>query len=269
MKIVASGCDQSVWPVGGTWNDLFSFFLFKLHHDQSSTLYCIAFFLKMCFVIIIMVETEHSCTINTIVGTNKHSSGLLVHAIKWSFNRPQRGRTVLSFILYAVIKILNFIRTNNEDLWSEGHVQASPVGSAQHQQKARDFPKTSALAESLLESAPDSRARARLLASTTKESGAWLQALPITSLGLRMDDGTIRVAAGLCLGAPLCRPHFCHHCGAEVDSLATHGLSCRWSEGRHHRHAEMNDIIHRALVSAKVPSRQNPNIHSAFLLMLC
>ena len=89
--------------------------------------------------------------------------------------------------------------------------------------------------------------------------GAWLQALPITSLGLRMDDGTIRVAAGLRLGAPLCRPHFCHHCGAEVDSLATRGLSCRWSEGRHHRHAEMNDIIHRALASAKVPSRLEPS----------
>ena len=59
-----------------------------------------------------------------------------------------------------------------EDLWSEGDVQASPVGSAQHQQKAWDFPKASALAGSILESAPDSRSRSRLLASTTKESGA-------------------------------------------------------------------------------------------------
>ena len=64
---------------------------------------------------------------------------------------------------------------------------------------------------------------------------------------------------GLRLGAPLCRPHTCHHCGAEVDSLATHGLSCRWSEGRHHRHAAMNDIVHRALASAKVPSRLEPS----------
>ena len=46
---------------------------------------------------------------------------------------------------------------------------------------------------------------------------------------------------------------------AEVDSLATHGLSCRWSEGRHHRHAAMNDIVHRALASAKVPSRLEPS----------
>ena len=36
-----------------------------------------------------------------------------------------------------------------------------------------------------------------------------------------MDDSTIKVAVGLRLGAPLCRPHKCHHCGAEVDSLST------------------------------------------------
>ena len=51
----------------------------------------------------------------------------------------------------------------------------------------------------------------------------------------------------------------CAHCGAEVDSLATHGLSCRWSEGRHHRHAALNDILHRALTSARVPSRLEPS----------
>ena len=51
-------------------------------------------------------------------------------------------------------------------------------------------------------------------------------------LGLRMEDETIRVAVGLRLGIPLCRPHKCSHCGATVDDLATHGLSCRWSEGR-------------------------------------
>ena len=58
---------------------------------------------------------------------------------------------------------------------------------------------------------------------------------------------------------PFCRPHSCHHCGAAVDHLATHGLSCRWSEGRHHRHAAINDILHRALFSAKVPSRLVPS----------
>ena len=55
-------------------------------------------------------------------------------------------------------------------------------------------------------------------------------------------------------GCPLSRPHTCAHCGEDVDQYATHGLSCKWSQGRYSRHGELNDIIHRALVSAKVPS---------------
>ena len=91
-----------------------------------------------------------------------------------------------------------------------------------------------ATADALLESAPDATSRARLLAASSKESGMWLSALPISSLGLRMDDQTVRVAVGLRLGTPLCQPHTCCHCGAEVDCLATHGLSCKWSGGRHY-----------------------------------
>ena len=145
------------------------------------------------------------------------------------------------------------------DHWSEGHSEAPPEGLAQHRQKNWDTIKTTVSANLLLETAPDPRTRARLLASRIRESGAWLNVLPISSLGLRMDDSTIRVAVGLRLGAPLCRPHQCQHCGAEVDCVATHGLSCRWSEGRHHRHAAINDIVHRSLTSAKIPARLEPS----------
>ena len=144
-------------------------------------------------------------------------------------------------------------------LWSQGHDQSPPVGPASHRQKAWDTPKVSAVADALLDNAPDPTSRARLLAASAGESGVWLNAPPISSLGLRMDNNTIRVAVGLRLGSSLCRPHTCHHCGAVVDHLATHGLSCRWSEGRHHRHAALNDIIHRALSSARVPSRLEPS----------
>ena len=102
-------------------------------------------------------------------------------------------------------------------------------------------------AEALLVGAPYASSRVRLLAASAKESGDWSNALPISSLGLKMDNDTIRIAVRLRLGSSLCRPHTCRHCGAEVDSLATHGLSCRWSEGRHFRHAALNDIIHQAL----------------------
>ena len=101
--------------------------------------------------------------------------------------------------------------------------------------------------------------RAHLLAATTEYSGAWLTAMPILSLGLRMDDDTIRIAVELRLGSTLCHPHQCSHCGAEVDSSAMQGLSCRWSDGRHLRHAAINDFIHRALTSAKVPSQLEPS----------
>ena len=41
------------------------------------------------------------------------------------------------------------------------------------------------------------------------KSGAWLNALPIAPLGLRLSDDVVRVAVGLCLGVPICRPHLC------------------------------------------------------------
>ena len=53
--------------------------------------------------------------------------------------------------------------------------------------------------------------------------------------------------------------HQCSLCGAEVDNLATHGLSCRRSEGRHPRHAALNEIIHHSLSSAHIPSRLEPS----------
>ena len=149
-----------------------------------------------------------------------------------------------------------------ERQWSVGDSVSPPEGTARCRQKVWDTIKAKILADALLDGARDSRERARLLASRARESGVWLNVLPISSLGLHMDDSTIRVAVGLRLGAHLCRPHTCRQCSAEVDSVATHGLSCRWSEGRHHRHAAVNDyvnIIHRALSSAKIPSRLEPS----------
>ena len=54
-----------------------------------------------------------------------------------------------------------------------------------------------------------------------------------------------------------CYPHRCSLCGAEVDNLTSHGLSC--SEGRHPRHSALNNIIHCSLSSAHIPSRREPS----------
>ena len=70
------------------------------------------------------------------------------------------------------------------------------------------------------------------------------------SLGLRMNDDVIRIAAGLHLG---CHPHQCHHCKATVDELGSHGLSCSKNEGHLPRHAGIN-IIQRSLMVARIPS---------------
>ena len=91
-----------------------------------------------------------------------------------------------------------------------------------------------------------------------KESGAWLQALPISSLGLRLDDTYPRIAVGLRLRTAICAAHQCHHCGVEVSGRGFHGLSCRHCEGRHHRHGTVNSIIHKTLVAAKIPSQPEP-----------
>ena len=82
-----------------------------------------------------------------------------------------------------------------------------------------------------------------------------INALPISS---RMYDETLRIAVGLRLGTPICSPHSCRHCNVLVNPLGRHGLSCRWSEGRHPRHSVLNDIVCRALSSAHVPALLEP-----------
>eukprot|EP00731_Ephydatia_muelleri_P010733 Em0005g1319a len=142
--------------------------------------------------------------------------------------------------------------------WSQGCQKQPPTDVTAHHQKIRDSLRLSSIADTLFKNTSDHLDRVRLLAATCKESGAWLNALPISSLGLRMDDTTVRISMSLRLGLPLCRSHTCQHCGAEVSQSATHGLSCKRSAGRHYRHSAVNNIIHRALVASHVPSRLEP-----------
>ena len=67
----------------------------------------------------------------------------------------------------------------------------------------------------------------------------------------------MRVAVALRLGAPVCEPHRCR-CGLTIDGLGHHGLSCRYSLGRLPRHANINDVVKRALTAAGVPSWLEP-----------
>ena len=134
-----------------------------------------------------------------------------------------------------------------------------PSPPASHQQKAWDMPRVEATYRSLLDLATDSQTRAHLLAVKCRETGAWLNALPVASLGLRLNDEAVRIVVGLRLGLPVCRPHNCVHCGSLVDELGTNELSCRFSRGRHPRHAGVNNMIKRSLDAAQIPSHREPS----------
>ena len=142
--------------------------------------------------------------------------------------------------------------------WNQDLPPQTPVPASPSSQKAWEKPRVLALLDSLL-SASDQESRARLLAASSSESGAWLHAPPISSLGLRMSNDTVRVAVGLRIGAPLCQSHKCANCGNDADQLGRHGLSCRSSTGRISRHHAINNIILHSLAAAKIPSRLEPS----------
>ena len=139
-----------------------------------------------------------------------------------------------------------------------GHEEPPPLAADHSLQKAWDTPRVEATFKAIQAAAPDAPARARLLAACRKESGAWLHALPVSALGLRMDDEVMRVAMGLRLGVPLCHPHECHLCGAGVDHQGTYGLHCQRTLGRHPRHMAINDLIKRSLATAKIAAHLEP-----------
>ena len=144
-------------------------------------------------------------------------------------------------------------------LWAENHSYSPPSQPSASRQRVWDAPKIEASIQSLWDLAISDVAKARLLAVSCAESGAWLNALPLSSIGLRMDDDVVRIAVGLRLGLPLCSAHTCSGCGGDVLEDGIHGLSCRYSRGRHSRHAALNDIVKRSLDAAKIPSHLEPS----------
>ena len=56
-----------------------------------------------------------------------------------------------------------------------------------------------------------------------KEYGSWFNAVPETSLDLRMEGKVRRVAVGWRIGASLVQSLVCCHCGEQVDVMDTHG----------------------------------------------
>jgi len=99
--------------------------------------------------------------------------------------------------------------------------------------------------------------RARLLASSTKESSKWLQVIPSNNLGLLLDNNAARIAVALRLGCKVCEEHRCV-CGKLVDEYGRHGLSCKNSKGWIPGHDDVNNIFSHAFSSAGVPNVLQP-----------
>ena len=148
------------------------------------------------------------------------------------------------------------LRTAEQD-WLERHLGVSLADDVdKSRQRSWDLPLAEDKRNQLLESS-DQVSRARILAASSRESGLWLHALPVPSLGTLLEPETFRIAVALRVGANVCQPHRCR-CGREMDARGLHGLSCRYSAGRIPRHTALNDIVKRGLLSAGIPAILEP-----------
>ena len=92
--------------------------------------------------------------------------------------------------------------------WCQSVDTSPPSPPNDKKQRAWDEPQIAVSFQSLLDVSDSSKMRARHLAASVKESGAWIQALPISAVGLRMTDDEVQTAAALRLGAPVpCATH--------------------------------------------------------------
>ena len=133
-----------------------------------------------------------------------------------------------------------------------------PDGPAALRQKSWDLPAAKLILNDLIENANNPVSRGRLLAVSAPYAGVWLNAIPIPSLGLKLDNESLRISVALRLGVEITMPYTCI-CGTAVQGTATHGLDCRKTGGKHARHSAVNNIINRALLAAGVPSQLEPS----------
>ena len=97
-----------------------------------------------------------------------------------------------------------------------------------------------------------------LQATSSEDSSAWVHAMPIRALGLKLDNTSFKIVCGLRIGARICEPYRCRGCGAAVNSYGRHGLSCNKVSGRFPRHTEGNKLIQEVLASIDMPSKLEP-----------
>ena len=148
------------------------------------------------------------------------------------------------------------LRNNALTAWVECSGN-SDVPEQPSRQKSWDGPIIQRTYQNLVEGSVNEVVRARLLGVAGSYSGAWLEAVPVASLGTRLDDEAVRIAVGIRLGSAICEAHACR-CSGRVHSNGLHGLDCSKSAGRFARHSELNSIIHKSLSAVNRPSILEP-----------
>ena len=143
------------------------------------------------------------------------------------------------------------------EIWKTLTPNAESIDGIRHIQRAWDTPVAQS-AYTHLETRCDTPAdTVRLKVIAAPHAGDWLNAPPVTAIGLRLSDEAIRVDVGFRLGCITCQPHICICC-AMVNARWLHGLSCRKSGPRHARHSQLNDLIWRAVKRAQIQATKEP-----------
>ena len=140
--------------------------------------------------------------------------------------------------------------------WSSAYNQSFPLDATACKQRAWDKLIVKDEINHLFTTASQQN-KFRLLAVISSHSSNWLHALPIASCSLRLENEDIRVAVGLCLGVALCQAHQ-YPCRTLVKVKGLHGLSCKFSSGKHSRYTSINNIIYRACCRSDIPALKKP-----------
>lgn len=120
-----------------------------------------------------------------------------------------------------------------EDHWhSRFGFDASQRPKQLDSQGSWDGPVCDSILANLIGNSSSETEKARLLAISSDHASDWLNAIPISSLGLKMNNRQFKTACALRLGAEICQKHICN-CGTSVNKDGIHGLSCKKSSGRH------------------------------------
>jgi len=93
------------------------------------------------------------------------------------------------------------------DIWQSITKTPKSDSSIAANQKIWCYPLQLIAAEAVLPAAQTPASRARLIAAAAPSSGAFLQAIPMSSVDTRLNNTSMRIAVSLRLGAPLCTPH--------------------------------------------------------------